>query len=96
MDDHNGATAVLGEVLADRSEQEPGEAAAPTRADHDHLRDGVEVEEAQRRRTLEHLERHVDVRVLFAEHLLHRFLDDVVRGVLELLGREGVGTGPTT
>jgi hypothetical protein len=53
-DDHDRATGVLGEVLADRPEEETGEAATAPRPDDDHVRRLVVFEEPKRRGAFEH------------------------------------------
>jgi hypothetical protein len=92
--DYDRARCVLGEVLADRAEQEPPELAEPTRADDDEVGASGSLDQSLRRVRLDHLTPYFHVRLfpqLLAEHLLQELLGLLARSLrqpVEVVGAD--------
>ncbi len=84
-----GHRAVLGEMLTHGTEQQTGESAAATGSDDEHRGASVEVEQAQGRSTVEHLDGDVQSLTVRAQHLLDLRLGGLQGHLLEVLTREG-------
>jgi hypothetical protein len=81
VDDHYRAWRVLGALVAYRAEQQPGEAAVPTRADHQEVAFGYGVDQDLRRRPLH--DRALDPDAVDVTHRSERLVEDRLSRLLD-------------